>query len=50
MASSIPGAEMLLVPHGTHVAPIEQPELVGERVSRFLRDRVLGPGSAARAG
>jgi pimeloyl-ACP methyl ester carboxylesterase len=49
MASSIPGAEILVVRHGTHVSAIEQPEVVGERVVRFLRDRVVGPRKAARA-
>jgi pimeloyl-ACP methyl ester carboxylesterase len=39
MAELIPGAELLMVPGGTHVAPIEQPELVGERI-RALVERV----------
>lgn len=36
MRDRIPGAEMLTVPGGTHVAPIEQPELIGLRLERFL--------------
>lgn len=36
MADTIPGAELLVVPGGTHVAPIEQPELVRSRVKSFL--------------
>lgn len=36
MAEQIPGAELLMVPGGTHVAPIEQPELVGTRIRAFL--------------
>lgn len=42
MAASIPGAELLLVAGGTHVAPIEQHELVCARIDQFLRERVLG--------
>lgn len=41
MQSLIPEAELLVVPGGTHVAPIEIPELVNLRIERFLRDRVL---------
>ena len=36
MHDRIPGSEMLVVPGGTHVAPIEQPELIGLRLERFL--------------
>lgn len=36
MAEQIPGAELLMVPGGTHVAPIEQPDLVGSRVRAFV--------------
>ncbi len=39
MAEQIPGAELLLVPAGTHVAPIEQPELIGAKIRAFV-DRV----------
>lgn len=41
MAEAIPTGELLMVPGGTHVTPIEQPELVDDRVKAFLRDRVL---------
>lgn len=41
MAEAIPRGELLLVSNGTHVTPIEQPELVNERIQSFLRDRVL---------
>src|SRR6185295_18036211 len=41
MAAAIPGAELLLVNHGTHVSAIEQPEIIGERILRFARDRIL---------
>lgn len=36
MVERIPGAEMLMVAGGSHVAPIEQPALVGERIRAFL--------------
>jgi len=36
MHDRIPGAEMLTVPGGTHVAPIEQPELITLRLEKFL--------------
>lgn len=40
LASAIPGAELMLVPGGTHSLPIEQPDLVNLRIKRFLRDRL----------
>lgn len=40
MAKRIPGAELLIVPSGTHVAPLEQPDVVGARVEEFLRGLV----------
>ncbi|MFO0739267.1 MAG: alpha/beta hydrolase [Labilithrix sp.] len=36
MVERIPGAEMLMVQGGSHVAPIEQPELIGGRIKQFL--------------
>ena len=42
MAEAIPGAELLEVEKGTHVASIEQPELVDGRIAQFIRERVLG--------
>jgi pimeloyl-ACP methyl ester carboxylesterase len=41
MAEAIPKGELLMVPRGTHVTPIERPELVDARILEFLRDRVL---------
>lgn len=41
MADTIPGAELLLVDGGTHVVPIERRELVRDRVTAFLRERVI---------
>jgi pimeloyl-ACP methyl ester carboxylesterase len=36
MAERIPGAELLMVAGGSHVAPIEQPDLVGSRIRAFI--------------
>ncbi len=36
MHDRIPGAEMLTVPGGTHIAPLEQPELVALRLEKWL--------------
>lgn len=36
MAERIPGSELLMVAGGSHVAPIEQPELVRERIRAFV--------------
>ncbi len=41
MAETLPRGELLIVPGGTHVAPLEQPELIDARIGAFLRDRVL---------
>lgn len=41
MTETIPKGELMMVPSGTHVTPIEQPELVDARIEQFLRDRVL---------
>ena len=40
MQKAIPGAELLMVVRGSHVAPIEQPRLVDDRILEFLRERV----------
>jgi pimeloyl-ACP methyl ester carboxylesterase len=45
MAKKIPGAEFMLVPWGTHTAPIEMPELLNLRVEKFLRERVDKAGN-----
>ena len=36
MASQIPDAELLMVAGGSHVAAIEQPELIGDRIRAFV--------------
>jgi pimeloyl-ACP methyl ester carboxylesterase len=40
MHEAIRGSELLVLPGGTHVAPLEHPELVEERVRAFLAARV----------
>jgi pimeloyl-ACP methyl ester carboxylesterase len=36
MAKALPRSELLPVPSGTHVAALEQRDLVGKRISEFL--------------
>jgi pimeloyl-ACP methyl ester carboxylesterase len=40
MAAAMPQAELVMVPGGTHVVPLERKELVAARVEKFLRERV----------
>jgi pimeloyl-ACP methyl ester carboxylesterase len=40
MAAQIPGAELLVIPSGTHYTPLEFPELIHLRATKFLRDRL----------
>ncbi|MHB8876467.1 MAG: alpha/beta fold hydrolase [Myxococcaceae bacterium] len=40
MAEAIPTAEFVLVPGGSHTAPLERPELVGRTVRKFLNERI----------
>ncbi len=47
MARAIPGAELLMVERGSHVAPLEQAALVDAKVVEFLETRVLARGAAA---
>ena len=49
MRDRIPGAEMLMIPRGSHAALIEQPELLNLRLEKFLRERVMSAQDAARA-
>ena len=41
MAAAIPESELMVVDHGSHVVPIEQPEMVNMRIVDFVRSRVL---------
>jgi pimeloyl-ACP methyl ester carboxylesterase len=38
MAEAIPGAELLLLADGTHVAPLEYPDEINAAVGRFLSE------------
>jgi pimeloyl-ACP methyl ester carboxylesterase len=38
MHAGIPGSELLVLPGGTHVGPLEHPELCALRVEKFFRD------------
>jgi len=41
MAEVIPQAELLMIPSGTHVAPLEHDALVALRIEKFLREREI---------
>lgn len=43
MARRIPNAELLIVPRGSHSAPLEQPHLINSRTDRFLREALHVP-------
>jgi pimeloyl-ACP methyl ester carboxylesterase len=43
MADAIPNSELMLVPGGSHAAPLELPAVITRRIDRFLRDRMLSP-------
>jgi pimeloyl-ACP methyl ester carboxylesterase len=47
MQREIPGAELLLLPTGTHAAPVELPDLLNLRVEKFLCDHFGAARSAA---
>ncbi len=48
MHEAIPGSELLVLPGGTHVGPLEHPKLVGDRVSAFLEARLPVPRPSRR--
>ena len=43
MHRMIKGSEFLVIPHGSHAALVEQPELMNLRIEKFLRERVEAP-------
>lgn len=47
MRDRIPGAELLTIPHGSHAAIIEQPELINLRLEKWMRESVFTPEEAA---
>jgi len=50
MHAAIPGSELLVLPGGTHVGPLEHPELVALRVEKYLRDHFPAPAAASPRG
>ncbi len=50
MAARIAGAELMVIPSGTHYTPLEFPELIHLRVQKFLRERLgFDPEALAKA-
>lgn len=50
MQQHIADAELMIVPGGTHITPIEIPELVALRIERFLERRVMHAPQAKTGG
>lgn len=48
MHAAIPGSELLVLPGGTHVGPLEHPELCALRVEKYFRDH-FGPDAPGQA-
>jgi pimeloyl-ACP methyl ester carboxylesterase len=46
MAAAIPGAELFIVPNGTHYTVAEYPDIVNLRLERFFRDHLPDVGLA----
>jgi pimeloyl-ACP methyl ester carboxylesterase len=46
MVRTIPGAELMVVPGGTHYVAVEFPELVNLRIEKFFRERGYAGGGA----
>jgi pimeloyl-ACP methyl ester carboxylesterase len=49
MASTMPNAELCVVPGGSHTAPIEIPELIYLRLDRFLKAHLSPPKKKKRS-
>ncbi len=45
MHAAIPGSELLVLPGGTHVGPLEHPELCALRVEKYFRDHFADPAA-----
>jgi pimeloyl-ACP methyl ester carboxylesterase len=48
IVAAIPGAELLVVPGGTHYVAVEYPELVNLRLEKFFRERGYEPEGVRR--
>ncbi len=46
MHAAIPGSELLVLSNGTHVGPLEHPELCDLRVEKYFSDHFPRPGAA----
>jgi pimeloyl-ACP methyl ester carboxylesterase len=46
MHAAIPGSELLVLSNGTHVGPLEHPELCDLRVEKYFSDHFSRPGGA----
>jgi pimeloyl-ACP methyl ester carboxylesterase len=42
MHAAVPGSELLVLPGGSHVGPLEHPELCSLRVEKFFTDHFRG--------
>jgi pimeloyl-ACP methyl ester carboxylesterase len=49
MVHEIPGAELMIVPGGTHYVAVEQPDLVNLRIEKFFRERGYPPSPIVAA-
>jgi pimeloyl-ACP methyl ester carboxylesterase len=49
MHEAIQGSELLFVPDGSHVTPIEHPELINLRLHKFVKDHTHKPKRASRS-
>jgi pimeloyl-ACP methyl ester carboxylesterase len=47
MHEAIPGAEILVVPEGSHTAPLERPHMVDHAIVEFLARRLAAATTAA---
>jgi pimeloyl-ACP methyl ester carboxylesterase len=50
MHAAVPGSELLVLPGGTHVGPLEHPELVALRLEKYLRDHFPAPAPPPQGG
>ncbi len=49
MAASIPHSELLIIPAGSHTAPLEQPALLQRTLDAFLEKQILSGGELQQA-
>jgi pimeloyl-ACP methyl ester carboxylesterase len=49
MHAAIPGSELLVLPSGSHVGPLEHPELCELRIEKYFTDHFSGPSEPGRS-